>query len=131
MVEVCQHFKFGYFKFGDTCFKKHVKDICENDNCDKEQCELRHPKLCSYYNQFNYCKFRSYCCYSHEKRLIFSDKMVALEGIIQEKSLLIDKLNVKLECLEKKIDTIQNKTKNNHKNDNCNKTYKHSSHIYR
>ena len=101
MVNVCSFFKVGYCKFANACMNKHVKDLCENQNCEIINCELRHPKLCSYYQRFNYCKFGSYCCYRHEKRVNnHSDKIGALEEIIREKSVLIDVLNIKVEALE-------------------------------
>ena len=32
---------------------QHVKDLCESKVCDVKNCQLRHSKKCSYYQQFN------------------------------------------------------------------------------
>ena len=74
MSEVCDYFKFGYCKYGERCFKKHVQETCEIINCDVKDCQLRHQKKCSYFQQFKYCKFGAYCQYKHEKQISYSEE---------------------------------------------------------
>ena len=76
-----------------------------NKNCEVESCPLRHPKLCRFYLQFNYCKFGTFCRYRHEK---FSNEV----------SDEIENLKYTIECLineiakkDKEIDNIDNEIK--------------------
>ena len=61
---VCKFFKFGYCKQGEFCRRQHVKDICENTECDISICALRHPKVCKYYRDYCKCKFDP-CMFLH------------------------------------------------------------------
>ena len=54
---VCNFNKFGYCKFGNTCQRKHVNVTCENKACEISDCFLRHPRECSFFKNFKYCKF--------------------------------------------------------------------------
>ena len=103
MADVCQHNKFGYCKYSKTCFKKHIKDICDNKSCDVKNCSLRHPKKCLYFKQFHYCKFGDFCLYKHvniEKDIKYSDRINYLETRLAEKNATIDSLETKLSSLE-------------------------------
>ena len=84
----CQHNKFGFCKHGEKCWKKHVEEICKNENCDINQCRKRHPQLCRYFSVYKRCKFGQYCAFSHE---------IPIDPIFEE----IKALNEKMESLEK------------------------------
>ena len=70
---VCKFFKFGYCKFGLTCFKQHEKENCEKFSCDIEKCSLRHPRKFKFYMEYRRCKFGEYCSYSHVNDIESSD----------------------------------------------------------
>ena len=67
---VCPHHIYGYCKFRSHCKFNHVEDICTDVSCDIQKCFRRHPKECSYYREFNYCKFGLYCAYLHKKKCL-------------------------------------------------------------
>ena len=83
---VCLHNKHGYCKFRNLCRFHHVEEICFDNSCDVERCVRRHPKVCSYYREFKYCKFGSYCSYLHKKTDVDTTKIIQL----QEQSTLGD-----------------------------------------
>ena len=62
---VCRYNKFGFCRFGNECFRKHINIICENVNCQVTRCSLRHPSKCRYFLQYLRCKFGDYCRFSH------------------------------------------------------------------
>ena len=62
MSDICQHFLFGYCRYNEKCFKKHVEKVCDDNKCEIEMCELRHPKKCLYFEQFGYCKYGDFFC---------------------------------------------------------------------
>ena len=64
---VCRFNQFGYCKFQDHCFRKHVNSICENEKCLRKDCEKRHPRECRYFSRYSYCKFGEYCKFRHGK----------------------------------------------------------------
>ena len=33
-VNICLHFKLGHCKYQDTCTLQHIKELCENRECD-------------------------------------------------------------------------------------------------
>ena len=37
---VCIHYKFGYCKHGERCWKKHVEEKCGNRECDVSKCNI-------------------------------------------------------------------------------------------
>ena len=130
---VCRFNQFGFCKFKNNCFKKHVDITCENEKCFKSDCELRHPKKCRYFSEYSYCKFGEYCRFGHEKvkksnidkeieklrcEIETSKKVIeAKDSEIKEKDFEIRKLleDVKIkdkEKLDKKIGCLEKKKKN-------------------
>ena len=87
----CQHNKFGFCKHGEKCWKKHVEEICKNENCDINQCRKRHPLLCRYFSVYKRCKFGQYCVFSHENP--------------------IDPIFEEIKALKEKIDTLEKQNK--------------------
>ena len=62
---VCWFNRFGYCRFGNHCFRKHINIICENVNCEIVKCSSRHPRKCKYFLEYQKCKFGEYCRFSH------------------------------------------------------------------
>ena len=96
---VCRFNQFGYCKFGNSCFRKHVNSICENVRCFKSDCELRHPKKCRYFFKFRYCKYGEYCRFKHEE--------IRNDGVDKE----IEKSRFEIDKLGKVIETKENEIK--------------------
>ena len=97
---VCCHNKYGFCKFGRTCRKKHVDEICETTDCETNLCERRHPRNCKFFSEFGRCKFGVYCRFKHATENSNND---------QEIETLKELLKVKDEqiaAIAKKIDTI-------------------------
>ena len=46
---VCRFFKFGFCKYTVKCRFLNVKENCENQECDVISCNLRHPRICSFF----------------------------------------------------------------------------------
>ena len=66
-VVVGQTNNYGYCKYGTKCDNIHLTDICEQNKCCRGtyQCDKRHPYICSYFNKYGRCKWRSFCAYTH------------------------------------------------------------------
>ena len=62
----CKFNKFGFCKFRNNCFRKHVDKKCENGQCDIKKCQLRHPKKCRYLMVYQNCKFGEFCRFNHD-----------------------------------------------------------------
>ena len=43
----------------------HKNKLCENNNCNIQDCPLRHPKFCRYLGKFKHCKFGTFCWFRH------------------------------------------------------------------
>ena len=95
---VCRFNQFGYCKFGNSCFRKHVNSICENVRCFKSDCELRHPKKCRYFFKSRYCKYGEYCRFKHEE--IRND---CVDKEIEKSRFEVDKLGKVIETKENEI----------------------------
>ena len=95
---VCRFNQFGFCKFRNSFFRKHVKSICENVRCLKSDCELRHPIMCRYFSQYNYCKFGEYCKFKHGE---FRSSEIDKE--IEKLKLEIDKLGKIVNVKENEI----------------------------
>ena len=105
---VCRYFKFGFCKYLEKCRFPHVKEICESQECDVKSCTLRHPRICSYYRDYNRCKFGEWCCFKHAETNEISDKEIVnrinnLEKLIAEKNEVISILENKIKLIEKKV----------------------------
>ena len=112
---ICLYNKFGYCKFGEKCRKYHINEICSENTCDITSCNQRHPRACRYFRDYGRCKFFP-CAFKHEidpSRNDFenknkeikdiSERLLALEQVINDKNKEIDEMSVKIETLEKKI----------------------------
>ena len=121
---VCRFNQIGYCKFKSSCFRKHENEICENAKCASSNCELRHPRKCTYFSRYSYCKFGEYCRFSHDKveNRSFGKEIEHLkseietlksiieakESEIKEKDLEIRKLiEVHQNKMERKMDNLE------------------------
>ena len=104
---VCRYFKFGFCRYMDKCRFKHVKELCENHDCEVISCSLRHPKICRFYRDYNRCKFGEWCYFKHVEKIENSkeifDKLKALEKLVEEKDSLITILANKIKIIEETI----------------------------
>ena len=72
--KICTRNKFGYCKYNRQCPLKHNNNICEIEKCKISVCEMRHPKECMWYRDFERCKF-SDCAYKHIRKRYFKNYM--------------------------------------------------------
>ena len=99
---VCKYFQCGFCKFGDTCQKQHIKEICSTKKCISKTCIKRHPKVCKYFFTRKSCKFGELCSYKHEvdsnqsEISELKEKLSILEGSVEL-------LNAKLSELTKEL----------------------------
>ena len=123
---VCRYFKFGHCKFTDKCRFVHVEQICENPKCEIRTCNLRHPKICKYFRDYNRCKFSDWCSFKHVEnetvgaatfKEIF-DKVEFLQKTIIEKAELIDNLAEKIKVIEERLSSIESKDAGNRETNN-------------
>ena len=106
---VCRFNKFGYCKYGKYCFRKHENRICENAQCNVQECPLRHPRKCVYFLKYKYCKFGLYCKFSHDKIVDtetlkqikdLEDKLKSLKKEINDKEVLIKEKDEDIKALK-------------------------------
>ena len=95
---VCKYNKFGYCKFGNSCFRRHENKVCEKEDCEVKLCLFRHPRKCRFFLEYNYCKFGSYCRFKHE---VFSD-IKTTQNINELRKELKEK-ETEIKCKEKEI----------------------------
>ena len=95
---VCYFNKYGHCKFQKKCRKMHIDKICESLECEPRKCTLRHPKVCSFYRDYRFCKFSEYCSFSHNTRNNLND------GLEKE----ISEIKIKLDLLREKEDDYDN-----------------------
>ena len=115
---ICNYNKLGHCKYGETCRNQHVNEICEKTLCDVQTCNLRHPRVCRWFRDFQRCKFIEYCSYSHVKKVddfeklkkeneSFEKKISEIEKKMVEKDKLLDSIVIsmleKFRKLEEKV----------------------------
>ena len=105
---ICLYKKFGHCKFLDTCKHRHMETICENESCEIQSCELRHPKECKFFRDFARCKFGDYCSFKHKIRTSLSDDVTVKKALENLKS-KVDILEKQNSEKDMKIQEIQDK----------------------
>ena len=105
---MCRYYKFGFCKYLKRCQFLHIKEICENNYCDVRTCSQRHPRICSYYRDYNRCKFGEWCNFKHVNKSKNSNteiikKIKDLEKLIVEKDALITSLVDRIKSIEEKL----------------------------
>ena len=63
--EVCLFDKFSFCKNGVKCSRVHLKEVCQNRECDYRKCNKRHPRSCRIFRMNGFCRFGTSCRYSH------------------------------------------------------------------
>ena len=131
MEGVCQFNQKGFCKFGDSCRKRHVKEICSNQNCNSTSCNLRHPRNCKFFTLFGYCKFSEDCAFkhtltkSHSEFKTLKEQLETLTNTITEMNQVMDHIKNELEIfkserkLEGELQTTQEKLLQEHICDIC------------
>ena len=100
---VCHYNKFGFCKFGNSCFRYHENKVCEDSKCKVLECRLRHPRKCSYFRDYYYCKFGSYCKFSHENKERDDKSIEVLENKIFELTKEINKKDTEIKMINQDI----------------------------
>jgi len=105
MATVCLSYKYGYCKFRNNCEKIHLKDKCENPQCNGYKCDNRHPRECFFFKNFGRCKFGTYCYYTHSetKEIKLEEEVNMLKAEIVSLTNNVNKLQAKMETLISEI----------------------------
>ena len=109
-VTVCLHYKYGFCKHREHCWKEHLETKCESSKCDGRNCEKRHPRECRFYNDYGRCKFGEFCLYNHVDRndpvledlKLVKTKLEMVEFEILEIKHSFEKLELALRTIVKK-----------------------------
>ena len=120
---VCRSFKLRFCKFTEHCRKVHVKEKCEDSKCKVKNCKLRHPKVCTFFRDYNFCKFGEFCIFKHlkhaqndtvENLAIENQEILSKLKNVEEKLELLNKeefntkqIIEKLSLVEKKFEKIE------------------------
>ena len=128
---VCQYFKFRHCKFSEKCRKLHVNEHCENLNCEIRNCNLRHPRICKFFREYNRCKFSDYCSFKHVKSSNsfnqykeILEKLDNLAKLIEKKDEMLNILDAKVKVLEEKINGVRgNEEENEEAGNEMNNTF--------
>ena len=109
-LTICQHYKFGYCKFGDTCLLEHVKEICQESHCEIHLCSLRHPRRCKYFQAYNRHKFNNYCSYLHEysaSHLPSENDIIVLKSTVDQMNTIMNEHTNEVEDMKSKLVALE------------------------
>ena len=115
---VCRFNQRGFCKYGESCQKKHVNEICQIENCYSNVCEKRHPLVCKWFSLKTGCRFKEGCAFLHLKTREQNNLDTALEQI-KEMKIEIQSMKTKIEenellhDVKKLIDDIRFLQQNN------------------
>ena len=119
---MCKFHQFGHCKVGPHCRHFHTKDTCSTPHCPRTACSARHPGPCKFFLRSGYCKFGSGCSYLHpinssvsesENNIYLKEiqeEIKLVKSTLQSKEILIEKLQEKVEMLEKLVDYVVKKS---------------------
>ena len=96
-----------YCKYSDKCRKQHIKENCENQKCEVEKCQKRHPKTCRYYQEYERCKFGEYCFYKHVQKESNQEIVKELEKVKDQIRMIENMLQKKDEEIKKILDNLK------------------------
>ena len=117
--EVCLFDKFSFCKNGVRCLRIHLKEVCQNRECDYKKCNKRHPRPCRFYRMNGFCKFGTSCRYSHRLPKKVEEQNDKIESIEKENAELkkqVDDQNAKIKELEGKFLEIESRELKNLQN---------------
>ena len=117
--KICFYFDNGFCKYSKSCKFIHPESICGDTKCSRKSCEMRHPKVCRYYQTEYGCKFRDKCLFKHDKFDVDCDICENLTVIIEKDkaqfNLLLETVkgkDSKLDNLQAQIESLKYKNKN-------------------
>ena len=106
--KICVFEKFGFCRNGSSCKFSHPTLVCDDHNCNIQECSKRHPQACRFFTSYKYCKYGDSCKFLHVKKP--DDKINKEEYItLKEK---YDVLENKYSKLKEKHDDLENKYSN-------------------
>ena len=106
-ISRCTHNNRGYCKLKQECKDKHFEEVCDNFDCDEDNCEKRHPNPCNFGPRCRFNK-RKECMYMHENAS--SDgKLDALSKTFNNLENLVKKMEVDLGKKDSEIEHLNNR----------------------
>ena len=112
MREVCLFDKFSFCKNGVRCLRIHLKEVCQNRECDYRKCNKRHPRPCRIFRMYGFCRFGTSCRYSHRLPKEVEEQNQKIESIEKINALLskqIDDQNEEIKKLKSKLLEIESR----------------------
>ena len=80
---ICIYEKFGFCRNGASCKFTHPTLVCDDQNCNIQECTKRHPQACRFFTTLKYCKFGESCKFLHKRKpdkTINNEEYKTLEG---------------------------------------------------
>ena len=117
--EVCLYDKFSFCKNGVRCLKIHLKETCQNRECDYKKCNKRHPRPCRIFRMNGFCRFGTSCRYSHSLSKEVEDQNNKIESMEKVNAKLLKQVEdqiVEIKELKKKMLDIESKELKNLQN---------------
>ena len=97
-VKVCKHHQRGYCKFRRECQKHHENEICQERSGSSKDCRKRHPKVCKYFRESEFCKYGKGCAHAHVEQVNRSEIKIMTE--------VIQNMKAKMHTLQMKVGSI-------------------------
>ena len=102
--KICIYEKFGFCRNGASCKFTHPTLVCDDQNCNIQECTKRHPQACRFFTSYKYCKYGDSCKFLHMKKP--DDKINKEEYItLKEK---YDVLENKYSKIQDRVATLEN-----------------------
>ena len=101
MENICLYNKFGHCKYQETCRRQHLREICELPLCENKSCMRRHPRACKFFENYERCKFGSFCSNNVEISEM-KTKLDTLEETARQHENEIKILNEKVKDVEQR-----------------------------
>ena len=86
--KICKFYNRGYCKHKEECKEIHSDKVCDDANCNEDQCKKRHP---------NPCKFGFRCKFNKKKECLFSHVSQSNDDQLKD---VIKRFDKKFEKLE-------------------------------
>ena len=96
--KICVFEKFGFCRNGSGCKFTHPTLVCDDQNCNIQECSKRHPQVCRFFTHLKYCKYGDSCKFLHKMKpddKISKEEYTTLKG--------------KYDALEEKYSKIQDR----------------------
>ena len=85
------------------CRRQHIKERCQNKECEVKNCNFRHPQVCKFFRDIGYCKFGEWCYFRHIEKPKSLEEINELTEKLKGIEKSIAKKSEQIECLEKII----------------------------